>query len=338
MRGDQRVDVARNAFTHPLDRVVVYLFIFGFGYIYVHMIPWVEIFGEDWKDISRYLFRIAYLARGGEEREYSGISVLFSEILWKEILLWINQFFESHREGLFFCSYLALVFYSLFTFRRVNILLALVFFFNPMFIDLILGQIRMALAFSLLLWAYGMRERRVIFFMLLSVSVMIHTGTLLFMGIYLVLKKMDERYGKEIFYKLSLIFGILFAFFIKYGLILILFIVGDRRADSYASGSIASSSMAFSLTWFMVALLLAFEADYEHEEQRMIVGFSIVMMSLMFSLSTLHLYGQRYVAISVPLIIISIGYLPKPLKQWTLIYLFIYQFLQWKYRLVLTII
>ncbi len=327
----------RNAFTHPLDRVAVYLFIFGFGYIYIHFIPWIEILGGDWRDIDRYLFRIAYLARGGEERSYSGISLLFSEVLWKEILLAIHHFSTSHREGLFLCSYMALIFYSLFTFRRANILLALIFFFNPMFIDLIFGQIRMALAFSLLLFAYNMREQKLFLYLFLGISVLIHTGTILFVCIYLILQALDQHYGKENLYKISMIFGIVFSFFIKYGLILILFIVGDRRADAYANGEIKSSSLAFSLTWFFIALLLIFEADYHEKEPRMIIGFSIVMMSVMFSLSSLHLYGQRYVAVSVPLIIISIGYLPRHFKQWTVIYLLIYQFLQWKYRLELTI-
>jgi len=327
----------KDKFFKTMDSVVLYLFILGYVYLFVYLIPWIEILGKDWTDISNYTFRIEYLARGGEEQGITGfISLLFSEYIWKVILLGIGEFFQDYREGLYLVSYVALLLYALFTFKRVHFLLAIALMINPMFVDLIMGQIRIALAFPILLLAFHYRIYRRFSILLILIALFIHTATILFLGIYFLLKIIDYYTEHRSLYFVSLGLGVAMALFIKYGVIFLLSIVGDRRA-AYAD-SYQSSSLTFSLPWLIIALLLTWKANFESKEERLITAFSVLMISLFFTVSALGLYGQRYVAISIPLIIIAIGFMPKHFRHWTWAYLFFYQFLQWKYRVVLTII
>lgn len=326
----------RDAFFKSLDEALFYLFIFAFSYLFVYTIPWVELFGEDWVDVGRYLFRIEYLERGGEEREYTGFSILFSEFIWKGILLAIAAFYADHRDGIYLVSYVSLLLYSVFTFRRINILLAIVFFFNPMFVDLIMGQNRMALAFPVLLLAYSVRQRATLAWSLLVVAVFIHTGTLIFIVIYFTLKYFEKRLAYKKLYLTAMSLGIFIALMLKYAVIALLAVVGDRRANN--DGGVDTSSLLFSFPWLIIVFMFLWKGETDKEEGRIVIGFSIVTMVLLFVTSALNVYGQRFVAVSIPLIVIAISYLPKHFRHWTWGYLFLYQFLQWKYRAVYTIL
>ena len=54
---------------------------FIFSIVFVFMIPWTEIKQIEFADLINYTDRATYLINGGTEREYFGISQLFSEFL-----------------------------------------------------------------------------------------------------------------------------------------------------------------------------------------------------------------------------------------------------------------
>lgn len=194
----------------------------------------------------------------------------------------------------------------------------------------------MALAFPVLLLAYTLREKKVLAWIILVVATFIHTGTLIFIFIYFFLKYIEKRIQYKNLYVTAMGFGVMIALIIKYAVIALLTLVGDRRANN--DGGVETSSLLFSFPWLVIVFMLLWKGETDKEEGRIIVGFSIVTMVLLFVTSALNVYGQRFVAVSVPLIAIAISYLPKHYKHWTWIYLFLYQFLQWKYRAVYTII
>ena len=310
-----------------------YLLIILYSYIFVYLLPWEDI--KIFSDIENYLSRILYLSRGGEERTFSGLSILSGEGLWKFILLNIAHSGYDYKEFLYFISFISLSIYAFFTIKRVNIILILVFFLNPMFIDLIMGQIRIALAFSLLLIAYEMKSKKIALALLFS-AIFIHTAALLIIGIYFILFRMSLLFRTRKYFLYSIIFALIVSLFLKYGIDILLVGLDDKRVNY--SSVIKASSISYSLFWFLITLILVLKAKFGNEKNNIIIAFSIVMMSIFFFSSLIGSYGQRYVAISIPLIVISINYLPKYYREGTFILFGIYQLLQliyWtKYQII----
>ncbi len=318
-----------------IDAILLFMLIFSYAYFFVYIIPWIDIVGKDFSDIKNYMERIEYLRQGLPEREFSGIGILFSEYLWKYISIAIGHYFNDYRAGLYLVSFISLSLYSFFTFRRVNIVLVSILLITPMFIDLVMGQLRMSIAFPLLLMGYELRDKK-IFFIPILIAIFIHSASFIFIGVFLILRYMEKEFPLENLYRNSMILAFLMAFFMKWGVDIILVAVGSPKA--HYNSIIEATSISYSLVWFILALVLVLKAPIDEVKERVIISFSITMMSFFFFASIFGVYGQRYVAISIPLIIIAISYLPKHYKQAIFLTFLLYQFLQFKYWFSLILI
>jgi len=303
------------------------IFVIIYSYVYIYVIPWVDI--KEFTDIDNYLSRIIYLQRGGKERIVTGISVLFDEGLWKFILLKISLFSRaSYEEYLYIVSLISLSTYTFYTVKKINPLILLFFFFNPMFIDLIMGQIRIALSFSLLFIAFEINKNKLSIF-LVVIAVFIHSASLLLLLIYFLLVKGYSIFSERKYYLYAIFLALILAILLKYGVDIILIAVEDKRANY--SSIIKSNSVAYSIFWFLITLILLIKVKIQDSKTNILVAFSMTMMSLFFFSSVIGEYGQRYVAISIPLIIIAINNLPKYYKESTYIMFGFYQMLQLVY-------
>jgi len=311
-----------------------------FATLFVYVIPWVELFGEEFHDIFFYIQRIVYLKGGGDEAVHSGINWFFSEPLWKGIIISIGYLFEDYRAVIYGISFFIVFIYSSFLLKRVEFYVAMIFLFNPMMVHLFIEQVRIAFAFSLVLIAYEIysRNRASFYFalVLLIIAPLIHSAILVFYAIYALLYYADSRVEDKKYYLVSIGIALFIALFMKYGANIILMMVGDRRANY--EKVIESSSIAFSIAWFIIAWILATFAEFKERQNRIMVAYAITMMTFFFFSSLLNMFASRYVAVIMPFIIISIGYLPKHFKQGTYLFLLAYNFYSFKYWLRLTII
>ena len=306
----------------------IWLLALGYSILYVFVIPWTDIWGREFEDIANYLFRIAYLQEGGTEAEHTGIKWLLDEPIWKYIILALGETFEDYRLSLYFVAFVALTLYGSFFFRRVEFYIVMLLMLNPMSVNLHIEQIRISLAFSLVLVAYDIRSRYLAI-LFLAVAFMIHASMPIFLGVYFLLYKMNQKLEARKFYLGALGIALGMALFMKFGLNAILTAVGDRHAGY---GDIAGgSSLAYSIVWFMIAFIIAIFANFENNKERLLAGYAIVFMSFFFFGSILGIYGQRYVAVIMPIIIIAIGYLPKHIKQGVYLMLFAYNLFMFKY-------
>lgn len=309
-----------------------------FSFFYVYIIDWSYF--HAFPDINNYIYRMEYLANGGIEIIYRGISYFFSEPLWKYILQLLANIFnkDAYLSGFYLIAFFSLIIYAFFTFRKINPFLAIIFFFNPMFIDLIMGQTRIALAFSLLLLAFSIKNKKqflAIFFTICAI--LIHTASLLFVGIYFILLFLYSKFNERSYYILAFFFSIAISITIRYIAPIILAMAGDRRVDVTTYGS---SSLTYSFIWMAISLLLAlFSCDYNGKQKNksIIIGYSIIMTGMFFFSSLMGLYGERFVAVAIPLIIIAIDALPKYYREMTFILLGLYLEIQWIYWLELFI-
>ena len=308
---------------------------FFYATVYVFLIPWVDIQGREFEDTANYIFRIVYLKEGGTEANLTGIKWLLDEPVWKFILLALGEIFDDYRLSLYFISFISMIFYGSFFFRRVEFYVVMILLLNPMSVNLFIEQVRITLAFGLLLFAYDLPSKYLKMFVAL-IAFCIHASMPIFIGVYYILHYANQRVEARKYYLIALGIALGMALFMKFGLDAILTAVGDRHAG-YGDIS-AGSSVAYSIVWFMIAFIISVFAIFDYEDERVIAGYAIVFMSFFFFGSILGVFAQRYVAVIMPIIIISIGYLPRHLKQGTYLLLFAYDLLMFKYWLELPLL
>ena len=311
-----------------------WFFAIFYAYVYVFLIPWTEIWGDEFFDIGNYLFRIEYLHQGGEEGILHGIQWLLDEPLWELIIIGIG-YFDDYRLALYLISFISMVFYGAFLFKRVEFYVVMLLLFNPLSVNLFVEQVRMALAFSLVLFAYDFSSRRLQVFMLL-VAFFIHASMPLFYAIYYMLYKLNEKVEPRKYYLLAIFLAIGLALFMKFGIEIILTTLGDRHAGN--NDAVEGSSIAYSIIWFALAFLIATFGDFSDKKERIFVAYAITIMSFFFFASALGIFAARFVAVLMPLIIIAIGSLPKHYKQGTYVILVAFNLFLFKYWVAMVIL
>jgi len=308
----------------------LYIISLFYAILITYIIPWTTIYHGDFLDIGNYLKRIEYLYVGGNEASHIGLSWLLSEPLWKYIIIGIGLTFDDYRLALYLISIIIVFLYSIFLFKRVPYPVGMILLLNPMFIDLVMAQVRSALAFSLLLLAYDISSKKWSIIVTI-ISILIHASMPLFIFIYFLLYKLNKSVSSKNYYLITIITALFFALFMKYGLNILLTILGDRHAGY--ENTIVSASLSYSMVWFAIGIFVATFATFKNENERIIAGYAITMTSFFFFSSLMGNFAQRYVALTIPLIIISISYLPKHYKQGTYVLFFMYILLMFKYKL-----
>ena len=309
----------------------VWILSFFFAFTFVFIISWIDIKGHDFEDIVQYIRRMVYLHAGGKEATYSGILWITSEPLWKFIIMQLANIFDDYRLAMYLVSFVSMGLHSTFLFRRVPFIVAFVFLINPMTVDLMMAQVRIALAFGLVLVAYDIKSKKFAIFLLI-LATLIHAAMPIFLGVYYILYELNKRIEAKKLYLTALVMGILMALFMKYGVNSILSAIGDRHAD-YANDSVVST-VSYSIIWILISGLIATFSDFENEEERLLATYVIVFMSFFFFASTMGVFGKRYVSVTMVVIIASLSTLPKHIKEGTYVLLFMYNVYLFKFWLV----
>ena len=309
----------------------IWILSFLFAFTFVFVISWIDIKGHDFEDIVQYIRRMVYLHAGGKEATYSGILWITSEPLWKFIIMQLANIFDDYRSAMYLVSFISIGLHATFLFRRVPVIVAFVFLINPMTVDLMMAQVRIALAFGLLLVAYDLKSKNLAM-LLIFLSVLIHAAMPIFVGMYYVLYELNKRVEAKKLYLTALGMGILMALFMKYGMNSILSAIGDRHAD-YANDTVVST-VSYSMIWIVVSALIATFSSFENEQERLLATYVIVFMSFFFFASTMGVFGKRYVSVTMVVIIASLSTLPKHIKEGTYVLLFMYNIYLFKFWLV----
>lgn len=209
-----------------------------------------------------------------------------------------------------------------------------------MVIDLFMGQTRIAVAFVLVLIAYDLYEKKnspkKLVLLLLTMAFLIHISMIIFYGIYYLLYLLNRRVEDKKYYLIAIITALVMAVFMKFGSNILLIIIGNSHANY--EEVIESSSLSYSIAWFMIALIIGTFAEFKDIKNRVLVAYAITIMCFFFFSSVLGMFAARYVAVIMPVIIVAIGYLPKHYKQGTYLFLLAYNIFSFKYWLKFTII
>lgn len=300
----------------------------GFSFLFVYVIPWDDL--KDFNDIENYINRMIYINDGGTEQVYTGISIISSELVWKLILVNLSSievFEDNYRAVLYLISFVSLFIYSQFSFKRVAPIIFVLLAFNPLFMHLIIEQVRIALAFSLLLLVYENRDINWIY-LLIPICILIHTAVLLLVFLHFVSQYIIKNSNKNKVYLRVLIISFIIAIFLKFGADYVLAFLGDRRVNYSSEGS----SLLFSTIWIIYAIILVIHCNRNNTDLMRIASYSILMMGLFFASSLIGSYGQRYIALSIPMIIISLnGIRNYNVKYMSFFVLGLYNIVSWFY-------
>jgi len=314
-----------------IKNTIIYLFLsIGLSYTFIYKIPWHSI--RVFQDFERYKYNVRNLFFNGYEEESFGVFILFSEVLWARILQVIPYYFYDIDSGLAFISFCCLTIYIFFTITRVNFAIMYILLFNPIFIDLIISQVRIGLAFCLLLLAYSTRKTVIVPIFLIICATLIHTATPFLLLIFFVL--MFLKYfskNNPNFLKIAFILPLFIMISFQFILLPIFDYFGDVERAGYMTNPIYSS-LFFSFPWIFFSLMLTILPKGEFFDKNIdIISYAICMGSLFFFASVFKFYGSRFVAVSFPLFIISINSLSNQFKYLMFSILFLYQIIYFAY-------
>lgn len=306
---------------------------FIYTIIFVYFIPWTDIKVEEFTDLFNYTRTIEYLTSGADLKDFFGISILFSEILWRELLIFLGEIIDDPWVIVSLISSFCLFIYAYIVINKTNNYLLLIFLFNPMFVELIMGQIRIAFAFALLLIAYELiinNKYKSIAIALVIISPLIHTAMLIIIAIFMYIFFFNSWFKNIKFYYIwAILTALIISLLLKFGIDSILVSVEDKRANY--SAIISSNNIKYALFWFILSAYIFVNTNTIKKEENNIIIFSLMMMCLFFFSTLLNAYGQRYVAIAIPLILISLTFLDKKKMYLGLSLVFLYQLFQYYY-------
>jgi len=306
-----------------------------FSYCYVFLIPWETLLDRGFTDIERYAWKFDLVSKNGVEEGLSIKKFIFNEVLWEYFLQLIGLITGEYRVALGYVSIVAFSIYLGVALNKLPVFLTLLLIFNPMFVDLIMSQIRIALAFSLILISF-FKKNKILQLSLLFSAVLIHTAVLALIAIFLLIRYLVENLGhtKKV-YAYCFLMGLSFSIFSLYGLSNILEFLGDRR--SYTVDKIQGSSVLYASFWMILMFFISLFSKVD-KPNIYYVCFAIVMASIFFFNSLLGIYGQRYLVVGLIPIFISITSLDSLPRCIVILALLAYQLVQYLYWFNITVI
>jgi hypothetical protein len=300
-------------------------------------IPWEQLQGVEYTDRAVYIHHFLFEESIQDYKEFNGIlDYILNETLWDSLVSTLVHNVGIPIDDVFQgIAILSLATASFFLIRYHNPL-SLLLLINPLLVDLVFSQMRIALACSLL--GIGVLIRNpVLFVILLSTAMFIHTATIIFIVVTIValLAKRYMKNGiseKSVFIMLCIV-GVIISLAISPALIVvILTAVGDRRAEYEDQ----ASSILYSLFWLGLLILCGLKKKkilaniLENEE----ACYSIIILSLVSFNILFGGYSTRFIAVSLPIIMCTMLNLSAAMERFLIIFIYaIYVSFQWIYWL-----
>lgn len=306
---------------------ILSVLIFSISYVFF---PWENINGKIFADIDNYLYSINDFVLYPQLYDFTRFSLfelLKSEAIWKYLLVSIALIFKDHLLGFKILSIVPIFFYTLFFRRYLNWGIILIFFFNPLFIDLINGQTRSALAFSIFLFTTTQIERKWMNFFLLMLTPFIHLIGFVLLLMTIVFNYLGRKKIIRFLPITCLICGLLFN--------MIYFVGQNYILEVISKGKYTSSSISFSVIWFLPLIIVVL-----FPMKRNFVSFPIELYYLMIFFTSIFIfssffefYGSRVFALTFPILLVAVKRLPKHLSIIGFSIIFIFQIIQYYYWL-----
>lgn len=214
-------------------------------------------------------------------------------------------------------------------------LIVLILLLNPLVIDFAFSQLRLAFAISLLGLILLLGKRGVYSFVLAGLTPFIHTASLIFIIIYLFsffASKISRVYkiGGQYVFSFLVLCGVSVSLIVGpfRELILVTLSIRDRRE---VVNEALSSSILYSSFWIILLLIIAVRSKvYKYSPES---AYGVVILSLVTTNAVVGGYSTRFLAASMPLLIVSMMEIKGIWRVIALSLYVVYAVAQWLYWL-----
>lgn len=297
-------------------------------------IPWYTWRPKRFRDVDSYLARIELLRWQPDLHfdQAGELSFIFSEPLWTQILIFIGDTFEDPGNGLLVLTFLVTLTFSSYVFTRIGPWLGVAFLINPMVIELVVAQVRSAVACGLCLVALTLRKKWLLAVLLVAAS-LIHSLTFIFAATFALAKLLERQRTTTNGYLLGLIAllcGVAFALILGFRSTSLLSAVDDRRASLYGVYSQGDTAV-YCMYWLFLSLALVAttrtRAPYWQDY------YATFMLAVPFFLTFFSIPGSRFVPLAFPLVLESVVARPPTVRAYIVTSMLGYEVLQYMYWL-----
>lgn len=307
-----------------------------FSFIFLS-VPWesikVGVDGIGFFDRNNYISNIG----SGGRLDYFDYSTFLSKIsgeyLWALITnFWVVDLNYSAESFLLFVSFVCIFSFSFFLIKKSH-WVSLILLFNPLIVDFVVSQSRLALAFSILILSgYFYKKKKLGAAVLACLAAIIHTASFIFIFIFIAINFFLSIYKRnkisnEFLFLLLFVVGFLVSIMVGPARDFILSYFGDRRAIYHDM----SSSLLYSSFW-MLLLVPLFIEKYKNIYDE-VYCFSIVICSIVFWNYFFSSYSTRFISVGIPFIIYSIFSFSSVNKIIVAGAFILYSLMQWLYWL-----
>lgn len=321
---------------HQLFNFTILILVF----IILSSVDWEGVRSIYYADRASYIRRLENIWLHGLEFRSdtkSVFSTLFSEPAWAFVLSAALYYTDDFERAFIYIVNFTLLIYLLLLVNVTNNAKSKLFFIsffillNPLFIDFIHSQTRSALALSIVVISFYF-NRALPRWIIASIATLTHTVSILLYSLEVLTSKL---WGINLFSKNFLLTIVLLAFtsslIVVFVLPYILQIVGDRRTNYIAE----SSSLLFSGFWAFYACYIFYICKKKNtlylKKQGFFLGLAIFLSFLFFFLSIFGAYGSRFVAMGIPLYLITFSHLNTKNLILAIVPLYGFQILQYFY-------
>lgn len=314
-----------------LSRKTLVAVLFSIGYaLFVVFFPWEKISRGGFPDFENYVSYYTYFNTHAESifGKYqldSIVEYFIREALWYEFVRWLTSMTGDASIALRIISFFILFVWSLFLFKRVSYGVALLFLFNPFAIDVAMSGIRNGLAWSLVIVGL-MTQSRALRATLFFAGMWIHTATLVLMFFYFFTKYSRRFMKGEILLAGGIGIGVFMGLMLTVGSEFVLGAIGDRRQG--VNYMVGGGSLMQALLWGIL-LCLQCMSGRAYIKQYIFV---IAVLAFYLTMNPFIPWSYRIWAAFLPVIAVSVMYLP-PVKRQVFLYLYsgylVLQYLYW---------
>lgn len=278
--------------------------------LFMCAVPWVSIYESiyqfPYEDRSVYSHYFLFEESVLSYVRFSGVKDYFiNEFLWHYSVISLMNNGVDLEVIFFFVSFFSLLMPAMLVLKYGKPWM-LIFLINPLVVDFSFSQLRSALAVSILILAFLLKDRyRYIAIGVVLVAMFVHTASIIFLSIYIFILFMDEfsrklKLGKSVYLIFILIFGALISIALGPLREWILIFFGDRRAE-YPD---MRSSFKYSLFWMLMLFAMIF--NYKEMIKSFFGKYSCVILSIV-TFNVLHGgYSTRFLAATLPVIVLTI--------------------------------
>jgi hypothetical protein len=280
------------------------LFALFFAFL-IPLIPWNDLRSIEYYDRRVYINYIDNVPNKIHWFDFDGFMTKISyEWLWHKILQYCTEVLALNSTVILFTiSFLILFSSILFVIYRRNNYWSAIFLFNPIFIDFVVSQSRLAFTMAIIFFAYYLRRRKnIIYIPLLLITPFIHTSSVLFIfligvAMYLEENKVMHKYFQNLGKTSIAIFaGLLVGIVTGPLMSIILGSVGDRRAE-YDD----MSSPITHLVFYLVLIPYFLMKGYFEKSNKDFTFYLTIMLLMIVLLNTIFSgYPSRFIAALFP--------------------------------------